>query len=151
MNIMNIPIDKDLQRLLESIDPEKESCFETTLRKGFGKIYEVYDGDTCSMIHFIEGTSIPLKTKVRLYGIDTPEMKPPKNAPNREMIVRKAKAAKQRLEELCLSKVIRFECMGHEKYGRALLRITLEDDTDVADCMVREGFGNIYIGGSKIV
>ena len=41
------------------------------------KVVDVYDGDTCSIV--IRLNNEWTKFKVRAYGYDTPEMKPPKD------------------------------------------------------------------------
>ena len=79
---------------------------ETPLYKLTGnykaKIVDVYDGDTVTIIIFNKlGFE---KHKLRLYGIDTPEMKPPLSDPNRDKVKEKAIASKNKLSELILKK-----------------------------------------------
>ena len=48
------------------------------------KVVDVYDGDTCSIVIFLNKNFT--KFKLRCLGYDTPEMKPPKDCKNRSEI-----------------------------------------------------------------
>jgi micrococcal nuclease len=79
------------------------------------KILSVYDGDTVTAdidlgfyFHFT-------KAKLRLYGIDTPELR----GPEREAGI----AARDYLRELILGQEVRIETHGKGKYGRWLATI----------------------------
>jgi endonuclease YncB( thermonuclease family) len=64
-------------------------------RTFFGKIVDVYDGDTCTIV--IKNNKELQKYKVRMLGYDSPEIKPKKIIDNREKIIKKAKDAKNAL------------------------------------------------------
>ena len=104
------------------------------------KVVDVYDGDTCSVVVWYRGRLT--KFRVRCSGYDSPEMKPPKNAENREEIIHRAMLARnffahrvtncdfdiegkynktdmQKIMEMN-TKFIRIECGGWDKYGRLL-------------------------------
>lgn len=123
-------------------------CF--TMKTGLCKVIDVYDADTCTIIFFIQGTTIPMQQKVRLYGIDAPEMKPSLQASNREAIIESAIRAKKRVQELILNQIVMYTCKGHDKYGRFLASLTLSTGVDLAECLLKEGHGKPYFGGSKI-
>ena len=90
------------------------------------------------------------KVRLRLLGIDTPEMKPSKDLPNRQEHIEKAKAAKEFLSGLVLNKIIRVEFLSNDKYGRPLCKIYSDSHTQsLNDLMVTKGFAKKYDGGTK--
>ena len=54
------------------------------------------------------------KIRLRLFGIDTPEIKPKKNIPNRDDHIRKAKEARDFLSKLILNKIIKIEFLQND-------------------------------------
>lgn len=77
------------------------------------KVLKVYDGDTIwvAMNHF----NMLFKIKVRLTGIDTPEIRT-KNLEEKE----KGLAARDFLKKIIDNKIILLECGNFDKYGRLL-------------------------------
>lgn len=141
-----------------------------------GKFYveSIYDGDTITLLiptklsiyNMCSFNTIDLDTdtnksnkiilnkiKVRLYGIDTPELKPKKNLPNREAHIAKAKEARDYLSELILNKIIKVVFMSNDKYGRPLVKLYLydliSDELCVNDLMIKKGLAKKYDGGTK--
>lgn len=115
------------------------------------KVLKVYDGDTIWIAIKLKGKVYRLK--VRLYGIDTPEMKPPKAQKNREKEIREAKKAKEFLENLILNKVITIECGDWDKYGRllgTLYKNNFCSKTNINKLLLNEGLAKEYYGGTKI-
>lgn len=133
-------------------------------------VKSVYDGDTFnvivpSQIHFynmIDKDKIDEKSdtnknneiffnniKVRLYGIDTPEMKPSKNLVNREEHIKKAIEAKDYLSNLILNKIIKVEFLANDKYGRPLAKIYNEENKCINDLIVEQGYAKFYDGKTK--
>jgi endonuclease YncB( thermonuclease family) len=106
-------------------------------------------------------------------GYDTPEMKPPKTKPDRDMEKARALRAKQALlthlvdlldplsspttnAELDAAvaknrRTIPILCKEFDKYGRLLVEVVLEDVGSVNEWMVHQGFGYAYGGGAKDV
>ncbi|MBA42971.1 MAG: hypothetical protein CMF62_03050 [Magnetococcales bacterium] len=97
--------------------------FNNQIKKA--KVVKVYDGDTIHVI--FKHNSSYYKFKIRLYGINTPELKPPKNDKNRDKIIKNGKKARDRLTELILNKEIILECLDFDKYGRILGIIKLNN------------------------
>lgn len=101
-----------------------------------GTVTEVYDGDTCT-IKFDLGFKVNFTEKVRLLGINAPEMRGTDKA--------KGIISRDRLREKVLNKTIYIETQKDEKekYGRYLGIIYLKNDTgefeNVNDWMVKEG------------
>ena len=89
------------------------------------KVVDIYDADTITCILFYR--DIPTIIKIRLQGIDTPEMKPPKDKPNRDVEKAKAKEAKEVVEKLILNKYIKLNVSGLDKYGRYLVSVNCPD------------------------
>lgn len=119
------------------------------------KVLKVYDGDTIWVA--IKLKSCVFKFKVRLYGIDTPEMKPPKNKLNRDQEIKKAKEARDYLASLIDNKIIILKSEGLGKYGRILGRLYIKKGCfcntslfDVNEDMINQGYATEYYGGTKI-
>lgn len=114
------------------------------------KVVDVYDGDTVTIVLYNKlGYE---KHKLRMYGYDSPEMKPRLNSPNREEEIKKAKDAKQYLSNLVLNKIVKFESMGYDKYGRLLGKLYLLNlcsEQELNQLMIDLGHGYPYFGGTK--
>ena len=117
------------------------------------KIVRVYDGDTCFGVFLLQNR--PVKYKIRMFGYDSPEMKPLLKTPNRDKEIIAAHKAKQELEKLVLNKIVKLECGKWDKYGRLLGKLYINYGTkkqiDVNNHMVVNGFGYEYKGGTKKV
>jgi len=114
------------------------------------KVVDVYDGDTITII-IINKCGFE-KHKLRLYGIDTPEMKPLLSDPNRDEIKQKALESKTKLSELILNKIITVELMGTEKYGRLLGNVYtsyMYSKININKYMVDNNYAYEYFGGTK--
>lgn len=134
----------DLHKLLK-MDKDSLDYFTLNGYSNYGKVVDVYDGDTCSIIMSWEGKY--RKFKCRCYGYDSPEMKPRLNVENREEIINKAKAAKERFKELT-DEIVCVKCLEFDKYGRLLVNI-YKNNTHINNTMVKEGHGYVYHGGTK--
>lgn len=114
------------------------------------KVVSVYDGDTITIILFNKcGFE---KHKVRMYGYDSPELKPRLNIKNRKKIIDKAYEARNFLEKLLLNNIVDFESFGYDKYGRLLGNIYLThfcSKINVNKMMIEMGHGVEYYGGTK--
>ena len=116
------------------------------------KILKVYDGDTAWIALRLDGKVY--RHKIRLLGIDTPEMKPPMNMPNREEEIRKAKEAKKFLSDLVENKVIKIKCGNWDKYGRLLATLytngsCFTSSVDINQLMIDKKLAKAYFGGKK--
>lgn len=146
---MTAPIDQELLQLVTA--PTYHSAYENRLVTA--KIVSVYDGDTCNAIFRLD-TGLPYYNyKVRLIGIDTPEMKPPINTPNRDQIIAKAKQARDFIKERTTGQLVTLELQGLDKYGRVLARIYLSAQPTQESCintlLIGAGLANAYDGGTK--
>ncbi len=114
------------------------------------KVVDVYDGDTITVV-LINKCGFE-KHKLRLYGIDTPEMKPSRNDPNRNEIKEKAILAKNKLIELILNKIVLLDLIGYDKYGRLLGTIFLKNycsKVNINKYMIDNNYAKEYYGGTK--
>lgn len=133
-------------------------------------VESVYDGDTITVIIPVKShiynmissnqidelsdnnksNTIYFNTvRIRLLGIDTPEMKPSRDLPNREEHIKKAKEAKDFLSNQILGKVIKVEFLSNDKYGRPLAKIYNHSNICLNDLMVEKGYAKKYDGGTK--
>jgi endonuclease YncB( thermonuclease family) len=160
---------KDNLKNLKSDDLE---LFSLNNIKTFGKIVEMYDGDTCKII--LNNNGILQKFNCRLLGLDTPEMKPSLSKPNRDLEILNAHKCRNRLLQLltdcqcnidtvmkkpeCLKlinnnkKIINIKCHEFDKYGRLLVELYGDDSEKSANqILVDEGYAKSYDGGTKDV
>lgn len=165
VNISNELIDKISKCNIEDI-PE----FSLSGVRTVGKVVDMYDGDTCKII--LANGDVLLRFTCRLKFIDTPEIKPPRNKPNRDMEIKNAMRCRNRLLQLTTScqcnvddtltkpqvkkllksnnKVIQVQCHEFDKYGRLLVELYCNDKT-ANGLLVDEGFAKYYDGGTKDV
>lgn len=103
------------------------------------KITEVYDGDTVTALVDL-GFRISFEIKIRLLGIDTPELRGDERP--------QGLAARDRLRELVLGKevILKTERDRQEKFGRWLGELFFpDDDQSVNQKLLQEGFGKKYM------
>ncbi|NIA72363.1 thermonuclease family protein [Pelagibius litoralis] len=99
----------------------------------------VYDGD--SVRATVNGES----TRIRVMGLDTPEM-PPRAKCEAEKAG--AYAARDRLRALSEGAAVTFCPDGKDRYGRTLA-VMLIDGVDVAEILIAEGLAREYHGGRR--
>ncbi len=133
------------------INPNTLNYFSFENKRIVAKICDVYDGDTFSAIFYNE--NIPIKYRFRCLGYDAPEMKPLKSIAQREIIIEKAKQAKNKFIELVQkhpSKLVLLECDKFDKYGRILATVfNGVDEQSVNSIMIEQGYAKNYDGGTK--
>ena len=123
----------------------------------FAKAVDFYDGDTFNII--ISYYDLLYHFKARMYGYDSPEMKPSLSLENREEIKKNAVRSKNRLTELLGSKeYFKVYCHEFDKYGRLLVSVISDDSVSdisydfektINAQMIKEGHGYAYYGGTK--
>jgi len=109
-----------------------------TSPEGYTPLSRVVDGDTIEVAF-----SSTDKYKVRMIGINTPEVVDP-----RKPVECFGKEASEHLKQLLNVKYIRLSTdpsqMGEDKYGRWLRYVYLEDGTDVNLQMIKDGYAYEY-------
>ncbi len=102
-----------------------------------GTVNRVVDGDTVDVV--VEGEIV----RVRLIGIDTPETVDP-----RKPVQCFGTEASQHLRDLLANQIVTLEhdaSQGEvDKYDRELAYLILPDGSNVAELMLRDGFGYEY-------
>lgn len=107
------------------------------------KITDVYDGDTCTIMVMVG--DIPLKTKLRCLGIDTPEKS---RCGDHEKEAGKLVASYT--EKLLIGRILDVELVRHDKYGgRILGHLYLNDEETLAQHLLSEGMATAYMGDKK--
>lgn len=135
--------------------PTLEDMFKDVILRA--KVVYIYDGDTCKLV-----CEYPIKGKLvrypcRMYGYDSPEMKPLKNDPNREQEKEAAVKAKDYLMEIFNETygLVWVRGMGLDKYGRLLATVhksrkdAVDNKNSFNDRMIEAGHGYPYTGGTK--
>lgn len=115
------------------------------------KVIQVYDGDTVNIV-FVEKSGELRHHKLRLFGIDSPELKPSKNLENRDVVISKAQMARDFLCALILDRIVYVRFKNEEKFGRMMGDIFLSEnpsDVSVNRLLVDSGHAVEYFGGKK--
>ena len=133
-----------------------------------GKVVEMYDADTCKIVLPLQNTFY--KFNCRLNGIDTPEMKPSKDKPNRDNEILWAKKARSELLNLVCDtnvdyteikkddivktlqnnkKLITVKCLEFDKYGRLLVEL-YNNNKCFNNILVEKNLAVNYDGGHKV-
>jgi len=116
--------------------------FVAPIKKGV--VIKVYDGDTITIASKLPYRNSPMyRFSVRLYGIDTAEMKT-KDKDEREM----AELARDKLSEKILNKTVILKDVKREKYGRLLANVYC-DNICLNQWMLDEKLAVGYDGGTK--
>jgi len=143
--------------------------------KTMGKALDIYDGDTFDIVVTVDSHLYHMKA--RMYGYDSPEMKPKLTEEHRDTIKANAILARSRLWTLLTSEktgmsdshtiIFPVICHSFDKYGRLLVSVfspetnfkdILDYDIDniegwfdktINSVMVEEGRGYSYYGGTK--
>ena len=119
----------------------------------YGKIVDVYDGDTFKVCIYHNNRII--KINCRSLGYDSPEIKPRLNIKNREEHIKKAREAKEYLIKQTTNKsgLVYLNCHKFDKYGRVLVTIYKNkySKKSINDEMIEKGHGYRYHGGTKLL
>ena len=121
------------------------------------KVVSVYDGDTITIGFYY--CSERVKDNFRMLGYDAPEMKPKKNIEHRELQIKAAQIARDKLSKLITDQVVWVKFSSEEKYGRLMgeifmmksesLNHFIGSEINVNQWMIANGFGKTYDGGKK--
>jgi endonuclease YncB( thermonuclease family) len=121
------------------------------------KVVDVYDGDTVTIVFYFH--NLPVKDSFRMYGYDSPELKPLKTTPHRELHINAGKVAREYIKRRLLEKIVWVKFLQEEKYGRlmgSLYTISphspdqfLGNEEEINQTMITKGYGKPYKGGTK--
>jgi len=146
-------LNPDDKAILEKRDYRNLKVHTNENRISFAKVVSVYDGDTVQIVIINRG--VEERYKFRMYGYDTPEMKPSKSNALRDLEKQAALVAKEYLAKTILDKVVVVKFNKEEKYGRQMGEIFLLDrepsttDISVNAMMVNVGLAKPYFGKTK--
>ena len=125
----------------------KSSCplFSLNGTVAYGKAVDIYDGDTFDLV--LAYNNQLFHFKARMYGYDSPEMKPALSTPNREAVKEAAVKAKVKLWSYLAGQnpigdshndIFVVYCHEFDKYGRLLISaFSLEQFTKVNETLNR--------------
>ena len=139
---MNYFRQKYYERKFRKLDVEKIKLFSFSGLKTYCFIESVYDGDTVTVIFFYKKEAI--KYKVRLNGIDTPEIRT-KDLDEKQ----RGYEARDFLRWIILNKTILVEFLHYDKYGRVLGTLFDSKKNDINQQMIDLGHAKPYFGGTK--
>lgn len=115
----------------------------------FALVTDIYDGDTITVICRLDQTEQFKKYKVRLYGLDTPEIKPSLSLIQRDLHIAAAVKVRNDLSDLILGKIVKIEFLPEEKFGRNLGTVFTLNDRCVNTWLIETGRACQYSGGTK--
>ena len=126
----------------ENFTEDNVPAFSLRGQKHLAKITSVYDGDTLK-------ACFPFGDKMfiwncRLAGVDTPELRT-RNTEEKKF----GYQVRDELRKLIDKKVVIVYCDEFDKYGRLLVRLELQDGTDVSQWLIEQGYAFEYDGGTK--
>ena len=143
--------------ILTHYDNDNIDAFKFDNCSKYCRVLDVYDGDTITVGIIFERK--PYRVKVRMYGYNSPEIRPKLNVENRNEIIKKAKQARDILRMLILNKIviIRIEEGTWDKYGRLLGTIFIKRNNNcfssfnlnVNHYMIENRYGYKYNGRTK--
>ena len=109
------------------------------------RVTNVYDGDTVTVIFLIG--DVPVKYKIRLNGIDTPEIRAGKGKLKIEKLA--GYQAQKYLSLLILDRIIDLCIHDWDKYGGRILGTIYLNGENINTVMIREGYAKLYNGKKK--
>lgn len=115
------------------------------------KVLKVIDGDTLDIALHCDDTGKIFKHRIRMYGIDTPEMHPSLSNSDRAKEIEASKQSRealtQRLQENDNLVVAHFH--KFDKYGRLMATLYDKQGEDINKWMISAGYAQEYFGKTK--
>lgn len=134
------------EELIEAAKTVDKFTLEGEYKKAL--VVDVYDGDTITVVfkHFDSINS----WKVRLLGINSPELRPSLALSNRDEIITAAKASRNYLSGLILNKIVYIHCGKFDSFGRILAYIYLSDTELVMQDTTNSVNKKMLVGGYAV-
>lgn len=172
LNNIYIIMNENTIKLLQYSTNDNVQSFTLCNQNFISKCISIYDGDTatfCILLH-----NQLYKFKMRLSGIDTPEMRPSKKQYNRKLEKKAAIMSRNRLLQLVTDqeiqinmvysrkeirdildknrKLIYIKCGKCDKYGRCLVKLYDSNEyiKSFNNILVEDGYAYKYYGGKKM-
>jgi endonuclease YncB( thermonuclease family) len=168
------PLDRKRVEKLQDCNWDNTTEFSLAGRCGWGKVVDVYDGDTFRVAFYLhQDDPEPVRFTVRGAGYDTPEMYPAKDHPSRQREMARARVARNRLLELVSDvsvskrmhysksdirsmlernrKLVFLKFGKFEKYGRLLASVYMSENSEASfgQMLIDEKLAVPYDGGKK--
>jgi len=143
--------DKDDKDIYNNCTYENTPEFTFNGMKKMVKVLKVIDGDTVDIALYHDGLSKSFRHRVRLYGIDTPEKRPPKNDPNRDKEIAASKSSSDALTNYLKKNdnIVLALFYNSDKYGRLMCTFYDKTGENINKWMVLNGFAYEYFGKTK--
>ena len=145
-----------LRRALQRTDFDQVPRFTFKGITTLAKIVSVYDGDTVTL--GFKWNKIYIKKSFRLYGIDTPELHPPKDDPYYQLHQQAGRMIANWVGEQLLNKIVWIQFTKEDKYGRLMGCIYLSNqippfknimDNSFNQLLIDKGYAIPYFGKTK--
>ena len=117
-------------------------------------VYNVYDGDTCSIIISLKNFGY-MKLKIRVIGVDTPEIKirgARKNMPIGDLEKKAAIHVRDKVKNLIEGKVCQVRMDKWDKYGGRVIGVvylTSKKYATLTEYLLANGYAKKYYGSKK--
>ena len=143
---------KPIELNLEDINPDDVPKLPHENQMVEAKIFQVYDGDSCYAL-FMYGDK-PMKTAIRVLGVDCPELKPRVDDEELKALEKAAGiVCRDYVASLILDKKVKIKMTKHDKYGGRILAHIYVDhegaEFDIADLLVQGNYARPYHGEKK--
>ena len=117
---------------MENANSKSHSAWKPEPEENIGRVCDVYDGDTLTLLCSISGSIYKLHT--RITGVDCPEMR---GRGDKEKEA--AKAVRSVVSSLCMDKICDLEPHGTDKYGRMIADVWLASGIRLSEFLLSWG------------
>lgn len=114
-----------------------DTCTARTFNKQrrLAKVVQVYDGDTITVVTRLDSTEQFRQYKLRLVGLDTPELKPSQATPHRDLHAQAGAAVRDYLlAQMPIGSLVEIDFVKEEKFGRLLGTVWLIREIGAPEC-----------------
>ena len=111
------------------------------------KCVDVYDGDTVKLVLNLPINDVLYRWNCRIARVDTPELRT-RNIKEKQF----GYQVRDKLREKILNKIVQVKCLEFDKYGRLLVEIMVNDNSDIvniSDWLIENQYAYSYHGGTK--
>ena len=114
-----------------------------TMYKYKAYVVSVYDGDTCD-VEIDLGFKIIIKERLRLLGVDTPEIRTKDKAEKKRGI-----QVRDKLRKLIFRQTVLIATEKEGKFGRYLADMWTSTGLHINSWLLESGYANEYFGGKR--
>ena len=106
-------------------------------------VVSVYDGDTCD-VEIDLGFKIKIKERLRLLGVDTPEIRTKDKAEKKRGL-----QVRDKLRKLIFRQTVLIATEKEGKFGRYLADMWTSTGLHINSWLLESGYANEYFGGKR--